>query len=121
MIRGVGIDITERDRCASVVNDPILRRQFAAPEEEQALDQTDDAGAWATLFAAKEAILKALRIGLFYGSYWQDIRWVKERIVLMPRLRNFINLSPQIHVATFRCLGHVGALAVTTDQKEAAR
>ena len=74
-IRGLGVDIVEVDRIRRAVSrwgEPFLYRVFTAAELARAGMSPDAAPRLAGRFAAKEAVMKALGVGLA-GVGWQEI------------------------------------------------
>ena len=70
MIVGVGCDIIEIERIARAIkSESFIRRVFTAEEAAYCQNRGQQAAAsFAALFAAKEAVLKALGTGLREGS-----------------------------------------------------
>ena len=78
MITGVGIDTIDPSRLAQQFHiQEDLKRDLFTPSEIGYCDsQADGPRHYAALFAAKEAILKALSIGLTKGVLFRDIEIV---------------------------------------------
>jgi holo-[acyl-carrier protein] synthase len=77
VIVGMGIDLTEVDRIAAMVErwgDRFLRRIFTEGEREYAMSRANSALHLAARFAAKEATLKAL--GVPPGLSWHEMEVV---------------------------------------------
>jgi holo-[acyl-carrier protein] synthase len=77
VIVGMGIDLTEVDRIASMMErwgEKFTRRIFTTGEREYALSRANAALHLAARFAAKEATLKAL--GVPPGLSWHEIEVV---------------------------------------------
>ena len=75
MIKGVGTDIVHIPRIASSVQhygDAFLNRCFTGVERDRAEKRPDKIAAYARLYAAKEALLKALGTGMRDGLSWHD-------------------------------------------------
>ncbi len=76
MIIGTGIDIIEivriRRACDSY-GDRFLNRIFTAAELAYARRRSDPVPSLAVRFAAKEALIKALRVGRHHSLEWTDI------------------------------------------------
>lgn len=75
MITGIGTDIVKIDRIRKVVaayEEQFLHRCFTAAERQRCNRRHDPIRAYARLFAAKEALLKALGTGMREGLSWQD-------------------------------------------------
>lgn len=91
MIRGIGIDVVEKERLERVVErwgDRFLTRIFSAEELHLCSRKGDRIGAFAARFAAKEAILKALGTGWTGEIRWQDME-----------ILNSKNGAPQIRLS----------------------
>lgn len=79
MIKGIGVDIIEIKRIkAAVQRRPrLLERIFTQEELRYCLAKDDPWPSLAARFAAKEAVMKAMGVGL--GAFpWQNIEVVKE-------------------------------------------
>ena len=77
MILGLGLDLAEVPRIARLMSEwgeRFLERVFTAAERDYALGRAHAASHLAARFAAKEALLKALRVPP--GISWQDIEVV---------------------------------------------
>jgi holo-[acyl-carrier protein] synthase len=75
MIKGIGTDIVHIPRIASSAQqygDAFLNRCFTGVERERAEKRPDKIAAYARLYAAKEALLKALGTGMRDGLSWHD-------------------------------------------------
>ena len=75
MIAGIGTDIVRIDRIKSAIEEygeNFLERCFTPRERERAEKRPDKVAAYARLFAAKEALLKALGTGMREGLAWHD-------------------------------------------------
>lgn len=76
MIVGVGIDITEVKRIREMIarhKSRFVQRVFTEGEIKYCSGRKRSAEHFAARFAAKEATLKALRIGLRKGITWRDM------------------------------------------------
>ncbi|HTE19567.1 MAG TPA: holo-ACP synthase [Armatimonadota bacterium] len=69
MIDGIGVDIIEIERVAKAVARPRFRERVFTEAEREYCDAATNAERYAGRFAAKEAIAKALGIGL----NWRDV------------------------------------------------
>jgi holo-[acyl-carrier protein] synthase len=79
-IIGVGLDATEIDRIAEMVErygDRFLRRVFTDNEIAYCQQKRDFASSYAARFAAKEAAMKALGTGQSRGVHWRGIEVVR--------------------------------------------
>ncbi|MBN2620858.1 4'-phosphopantetheinyl transferase superfamily protein [candidate division WOR-3 bacterium] len=101
MLQGIGIDIIEKERFRAIANkDAFLAGVFTEAEIEQVKHDRDPDIRWATAFACKEAILKACSIGLFFGSYWQDIHLDCDYMATVTGyIQDLLDPSSEIHVA----------------------
>lgn len=79
-IIGIGLDATEIDRMAGVLErygDRFLRRVFTEGEIRYCMRRRNPAPHLAGRFAAKEAAMKALGTGHSRGVLWRDIEVVR--------------------------------------------
>lgn len=75
MIVGIGTDIAQISRIRESIEkygDKFLGRCFTDSERARAETKPDPAKAYARLYAAKEALLKALGTGMRQGLSWHD-------------------------------------------------
>ena len=76
MIVGTGVDIVEVARFERFVregNEALLERLFTPAEREYCRPRRASAQHYAARFAAKEAFVKALGMGIREGIGWQDV------------------------------------------------
>lgn len=76
MIFGIGVDIIEVDRMANILSRfgaSFIERIFGEKERVYSGERGGAAAYFATRFAAKEAFLKALGLGLRKGVKWREI------------------------------------------------
>lgn len=76
MIAGIGVDIIEVDRIQAAYDrhgDAFLARIYTSGEVEYCWDGAHPFQRFATRFAAKEAVLKALGVGWQNGTSFRDI------------------------------------------------
>lgn len=74
MIRGVGIDIIEKQRFQTLSNKrEFLDQVLTEKEMSRVIHSRQSVAMAAMLFSLKEALFKALGCGLHYGSFWRDI------------------------------------------------
>jgi len=74
MIAGIGVDIFSFERLSRMAEREEFYRQILTPEELGVAPKGEGRELFcARLFAAKEAILKALGCGLHHGLSWHDI------------------------------------------------
>jgi holo-[acyl-carrier protein] synthase len=81
MILGIGSDLIDCRRIEASINrfgDRFLNRVFTAQERLRINQRVERAAGYASLFAMKEAILKALGTGLAKGIAWHDIEIFRE-------------------------------------------
>lgn len=81
MICGIGVDLVEISRIARVLSkfgDSFLNRVFTERERVYSGDKGGRAAHFAGRFAAKEAFVKALGLGLRKGIRWKEIEVVAE-------------------------------------------
>lgn len=77
MIIGIGTDIVHIPRIRESIEkygDKFLTRCFTASEIIRSNGKNDPAAAFARLYAAKEALLKALGSGMREGLSWHDLQ-----------------------------------------------
>lgn len=82
-ISGLGNDVARIGRFRRFVEDgkqAVLERIFAAGELDYALAKADPAPHLAVRFAAKEAFLKALGLGLRCGISWHEVQVVRNEL-----------------------------------------
>jgi holo-[acyl-carrier protein] synthase len=76
MIYGIGIDLVRVGRMETVLKrwgDRFIRRVFTAEEAALCRARSFPASSFALRFAAKEALSKALGLGMRQGVRWRDI------------------------------------------------
>lgn len=81
-VKGVGVDLVQIPRLRRVVErwqDRFLRRVFTEAEIAYCRKRRDPVPHLAARFAAKEAALKALGIGLRLGVSWRELEVRRER------------------------------------------
>jgi len=77
MIVGVGIDIIEIDKIAKSVDDPVyLNRVFTPGEIAYCQAIKNGVQSFAGRFAAKEAFMKAIGLGIRQGVWFTDVEVV---------------------------------------------
>ena len=115
-IIGVGLDATEIDRVAQMIErygDRFLRRVFTEGEIAYCAAKRDFASSYAARFAAKEAAMKALGTGHSRGVYWTGIEVVRRHGP--PQLRFHEGAFDR-----FRALGASDALVTLTHSRDLA-
>lgn len=91
MIVGLGVDLTRASRFTRLLAQEkrgVITRVFTPGELAYALAMKDPAPHLAARFAAKEAFVKALGLGLRSGMSWQEIEVVRNDLGA-PSLRLF--------------------------------
>jgi len=85
---GVGVDSVELDRFATAMarTPALVERLFSGPERSYALARADPTERFAVRFAAKEAVAKALGVGIFAFDY-HDVEVVRADDRSAPTLR----------------------------------
>jgi holo-[acyl-carrier protein] synthase len=82
-VAGTGIDLVRIGRFRRFLDEScskVLDRLFTAGEKAYSLAKKDPAPHLAARFAAKEAFLKALGLGLREGISWQDMEVVRDSL-----------------------------------------
>jgi holo-[acyl-carrier protein] synthase len=82
-VAGVGTDLARSERFRRFVDagkEDLLQRLFTPQERAYALARRDPGPHLAARFAAKEAFLKALGLGLRQGITWQDMEVVRDTL-----------------------------------------
>lgn len=80
-VAGLGTDLARVGRFRRLLDEGkrgVLERLFTGGEREYALAKRDPAPFLAARFAAKEAFLKALGLGLRDGIAWQEMEVVRD-------------------------------------------
>lgn len=81
-VRGIGTDIVDLDHFENVVahsRPGFIERLFTETERDYCERFRDSMASYAAVFAAKEAFLKALGVGLAPGIRWTDVEVVHAR------------------------------------------
>jgi holo-[acyl-carrier protein] synthase len=118
MISGIGTDIVAVERFQRFVdenNSSLLRRLFTSNELELCARRKERVSCLAARFAAKEAFLKALGIGLRDGITWHDMEVVldslgKPDLLLTGRAQELFAAQGLRH--SFLSLSHDGGNAI---------
>lgn len=90
MIIGIGSDLIDIRRIEAVISRQgkrFLERVFTSNEQKRAESRAHPTASYAKMFAAKEALIKALGIGLAKGITWHNIEirrnpWSAPSIIL---------------------------------------
>ena len=102
MIKGIGIDIVGISDFRKSGNNPYFIGQILTPPEISGLPADGRKEVYtATLFALKEAVLKALGCGLSRGFYWQEINIeANSRVRLTGRL---LETADKMEIGKIHC------------------
>jgi holo-[acyl-carrier protein] synthase len=82
-VAGIGTDLSRSSRFTRFLEegkDALIERIFTEAERGYALDKKNPAPHLAARFAAKEAFLKALGLGLREGISWHDMEVVRNEL-----------------------------------------
>jgi len=91
MILGIGADIVAVDRFRTLKDKEEFLAQVFSPEELSRAPKVNRDRFYASLFAVKESVLKALGCGLSRGSFWHDIQISQDmRAVIAGSLMRFV-------------------------------
>lgn len=80
-VAGIGVDLARIDRFRRLLDlgkDRVIDRIFTDAEKDYCLGRKDPSPHLAVRFAAKEAFLKALGLGLRAGMTWHDVEVVRD-------------------------------------------
>lgn len=83
MVYGIGVDIIEIARFAKALErwgDRLCQRVFTPQELSACLKKAQPSRHLALRFAAKEAFLKALGIGMFQGVAWKELEILNDPV-----------------------------------------
>ena len=103
MIIGIGSDLLDTRRIEAVIGrqgQRFIDRIFTPSEQARAENRSNPIFTYAKMFAAKEAIVKALGTGVAKGVTWHDIeilrdQWSAPRVVLSGfALQTFTRMLP---------------------------
>jgi len=118
MIAGIGTDIVLFERFQRFIdegNTSLLQRLFTERERSLCAARKGSAACYAARFAAKEAFLKALGLGLRDGLSWQDMEVINDDLG-KPRLhlsgKALEVFSAKQLSSIFLSLSHDGGYAV---------
>ncbi|MBI4727040.1 holo-ACP synthase [candidate division TA06 bacterium] len=81
MVLGIGADIVASDRFKKLKDKEGFLSQVFSPEELSRAPKANRDRFYASLFAIKESVLKALGCGLSRGALWHDIQISKNNRV----------------------------------------
>ncbi len=114
MIRGIGIDLIEKSRF-SEVSEEFLGQIFNPCEIESVKKNSLYA---ALKFVLKEAILKAIGIGLYFGFFWKEINIINNNVGIKEGIRKYIPDKSYICTGTGSSKKYACAIAIINDNEE---
>ena len=112
MIYGIGVDLVNIERMDKVIRrwgDRFVKRVFTRLERETCLARAYPPSAFSLRFAAKEAVLKALGVGMFSGVALTDIAICRDPSG-RPRVELAGDSGTRIHIS----ISHTDTVAVAT-------
>lgn len=121
MVLGIGADIVAVKRFRDLKDKEGFLAQVFSPQELSFAPRADRDRFYASLFAAKESVLKALGCGLSRGSFWHDIRISRDmRATITGRLMEFVpeGSDPDILVGHSSTREYATAYAIIEDKKQ---
>jgi holo-[acyl-carrier protein] synthase len=78
VIKGIGIDLANVERFTDIKEKEEFLKQILTKKELSWISkERQKNSSYATFFAVKEAIFKALGSGLHYGAFWHNIELTK--------------------------------------------
>lgn len=116
MIKGIGIDLIEFTRFSKVSED-FFNQIFTSSEMESIQKNTTFAG---LKFSVKEAILKALGIGLYFGFFFKNIELKNngEVCVNEPLPKIFSDDKRYIHIGAGNSKRYACGIAIIEEKQE---
>jgi holo-[acyl-carrier protein] synthase len=116
MIGGVGVDLVDIARIGAVLerSERFARRVFTIGERRHGAGRRIPAGHLAACFAAKEAFLKAIGIGLWGGVPLRQIE-----VVQAADGRHHLKLGPLAEQALRRAGGNAATLGLSRERRVA--
>lgn len=120
MITGIGADIVAVERFTKLKDKEEFLSQVFSPEELCHAPKANPDRFYATLFAVKESVLKALGCGLSQGSFWQDIQISDDMTIsISSRLSKFVpeGSDPDIHASHSATREYATAYVIIENKK----
>ena len=122
MILGLGSDIIEVERIGHAIKkhgQPFLDRLFTAEEQKYCQSFINSSQRFAGRFAAKEAVAKALGIGIGTKLGWLDIEIInnpqgKPIVTLSPKAQKQFH-NPQLLITISHCKQYATASALNSE------
>lgn len=119
MVRGVGNDIIEINRIRDGIarhKQHFINKLFTQKEQLHCLRYQDSAPSFSGLFAAKEAIVKALGTGFRHGITWLDIEISHDPLgkpepVFSEKINEMFN-NPKMIISISHCREYATATAI---------
>lgn len=111
MIKGIGIDLVELSRFSNI-SDDFLAQVFNTEEIQSIKKNPLNSG---IKFSLKEAILKALGKGLYFGSFWHNINLKNNKTTVTGVLKDNLSDRNPIHTATAHSEQCACAIAIIED------
>ncbi|MDF2577871.1 MAG: acpS [Chlamydiales bacterium] len=119
MIKGIGNDIVEIERIANALQSQkqhFLDKIFTFDEQAYCLRYRDPTPQLAGRFCAKEAISKALGVGICSQLDWLDLSIInddkgKPHVIVSPKAQAIFN-SPNILLSISHCRNYATAMAI---------
>lgn len=119
MIRGIGTDLIEIERIEEAIQrhgSHFLDRLFTMKEQEYAFQHKNPAPTFAGRFAAKEAISKALGVGIGNELAWCDIEILNNErgqpLVTLSQSAQRDFSKPKIQISISHSKSHAVAFAI---------
>ena len=120
MVLGIGADIVAVDRFSKLKDKEEFLAQVFSPEELSRAPKANRDRFYASLFAVKESVLKALGCGLSQGSFWHDIEISDNmKVTISSRLSKFVpdGSIPDIMVSHSSTREYATAYVIIEDKK----
>jgi phosphopantetheine--protein transferase-like protein len=112
VIKGIGIDIIAAERFKDVKDKDEFLKQILTKKELHWISKKHLKNSlYATLFAIKEAIFKALGCGVYRGSFWHDIELTAR---LEVHVSGFIKERVQKKSASKMCIAQSSSKDIVT-------